>query len=109
MIPTIGFAEKQNCTLEVARAGFRYLVWSVVNSPTHTRKRLRERRDATLRLGIVFVARRKHADAPHPPALLRSRRERPVNGDQNPRKDGAKGKLGSLSSAGRAAPDERLS
>ena len=32
-----------------------------------------------------------------------------VNGDQNPRKDGAKGKLGSLSSAGRAAPDERLS
>src|SRR6516164_1889264 len=32
-----------------------------------------------------------------------------VNGDQNPRKDGAKGELGSLSSTGRAAPDERLS
>ena len=32
-----------------------------------------------------------------------------VNGGQNPRKDGAKGKLGSLSGAGRAAPDERLS
>jgi hypothetical protein len=45
--------------------------------PTQARKRLRERRVATLPLRIVFVVRHEHADAPHPLALLRPRRERP--------------------------------
>jgi hypothetical protein len=45
--------------------------------PTQIRKRLRKRRDARLIHGIVFVARYEHADAPHPLALLRARRERP--------------------------------
>src|SRR6516165_6844004 len=45
--------------------------------PTQARKRLSERRDLSLRLGIVFVERREHADAPHAVALLRLRRERP--------------------------------
>ena len=45
--------------------------------PTEVRKRLRERRDATLRLRIVFVEPHEHADAPHALALLRARRERP--------------------------------
>jgi hypothetical protein len=34
-------------------------------------------RDATLRLGIVFVARYEHADVPYAPVLLRPRRQRP--------------------------------
>jgi hypothetical protein len=38
---------------------------------------LRERREATLRVRIVFVAPHEHADPPHPAALLRPRRERP--------------------------------
>ena len=41
--------------------------------PTQVRKRLCERREATLVLRIVFVARHEHADAPHAPALLRAR------------------------------------
>jgi hypothetical protein len=45
--------------------------------PTQARKRLRERREASLRLRIIFVVRYEHADAPHPLALLRTRRERP--------------------------------
>jgi len=45
--------------------------------PTQARKCLRERRDGRPRPGIVFVARQKHADAPHAVALLRVRRERP--------------------------------
>jgi hypothetical protein len=45
--------------------------------PTQARKRLRERRMATLILRIVFVARQEHADPSHPAALLRGRRERP--------------------------------
>src|SRR5262249_42494322 len=45
--------------------------------PTQARKRLNERRDLSLRHGIVFVARHEHADAPHAVALLRARRERP--------------------------------
>ena len=45
--------------------------------PTQVRKRLRERREATLLLGIAFVVRHEHADAPHAVALLRPRRERP--------------------------------
>jgi hypothetical protein len=47
------------------------------NGPTQVRKRLRERRDAKLLIRIVFVARPKHADAPHAVALLRARSERP--------------------------------
>jgi hypothetical protein len=38
---------------------------------------LNERRDPSFPDGIVFVARREHADAPHAVALLRARRERP--------------------------------
>jgi hypothetical protein len=38
---------------------------------------LRERREATLLLGIVFIAQHEHADAPHALALLRSCRQRP--------------------------------
>jgi hypothetical protein len=45
--------------------------------PTRVRKRLRERREARLHDGIVFVAHHEHADAPHAVALLRPRRERP--------------------------------
>jgi hypothetical protein len=47
--------------------------------PTQVRKRLSERRDASLHYGIVFVARPEHADAPHAVALLRPRRERPCH------------------------------
>ena len=39
-------------------------------------KRLRERRNATLRLGIDFIARHEHADPPHAVALLRPRHHR---------------------------------
>jgi hypothetical protein len=45
--------------------------------PAQGRKRLRERREATFRQGIVLVFRHEHADAPHAAALLRARRERP--------------------------------
>jgi hypothetical protein len=45
--------------------------------PTQVRKRLSERRDASLRHGIVFVPRHEHADTPHTVALLCARRERP--------------------------------
>ena len=40
--------------------------------PTQVRKRLRERREGTLLLGIVFVARHEHANAPDAVALLRA-------------------------------------
>jgi putative ABC transport system substrate-binding protein len=40
---------------------------------TKFRKRLSERGEASLRHGIVFVARHEHADAPHPVGLLRPR------------------------------------
>jgi hypothetical protein len=46
-------------------------------APTQVRKRLRERRDVSLRPGVVFVEPREHADAPHAVALLRACRERP--------------------------------
>jgi hypothetical protein len=45
--------------------------------PTQGRKRLRERKDGSLRHGIVFVEPHEHADAPYALALLRQRRERP--------------------------------
>jgi hypothetical protein len=45
--------------------------------PTQARKRLRECRRATLHLRIVSVAPPEHADAPHPLALLRARRDWP--------------------------------
>jgi hypothetical protein len=44
--------------------------------PTQVRKRFRERRKANLLLGIIFVARHEHADAPHPVSLLRTRYKR---------------------------------
>ena len=44
--------------------------------PTQARKRLREGREATLLLGIIFVARHENANAPHAVALLCQRRER---------------------------------
>jgi hypothetical protein len=45
--------------------------------PTQVRKRLRERREASLIPGIILVARHEHADAPYAVALLPVRRERP--------------------------------
>jgi hypothetical protein len=45
--------------------------------PTQARKRLRERREARLKHGIVFVTPNEDADAPRAVALLRARRERP--------------------------------
>ena len=45
--------------------------------PTQARERLSEHREATLLLGIVFVAHHEHADAPYAVALLRARHERP--------------------------------
>jgi hypothetical protein len=45
--------------------------------PTQVRKRLRERGEAGLIHGIVFVEPQEHADAPHAVALLCLRRERP--------------------------------
>jgi hypothetical protein len=39
--------------------------------PTQARKRLRERSDASLREGIVFVEQHEDADPPHAVALLR--------------------------------------
>jgi hypothetical protein len=47
--------------------------------PTQAGKRLSERRVATLLLGIVFVERHEHADAPYPLTLLRARRQRPCD------------------------------
>jgi hypothetical protein len=38
---------------------------------------LRERREGTVLVGIVFVDTHEHADAPHALTLLRPRRERP--------------------------------
>jgi hypothetical protein len=38
--------------------------------PTHTRKRLSERREIRLRPGIVFVEPHVHANASHPLGLL---------------------------------------
>jgi hypothetical protein len=45
--------------------------------PTQVRKRLRERRDDSLHLRVVFVAPHEYADAPHAVALLRARHTRP--------------------------------
>jgi hypothetical protein len=45
--------------------------------PTEARKRLCERREATLLVGIIFVAPKEHANAPYAVTLLRARRERP--------------------------------
>jgi hypothetical protein len=45
--------------------------------PPQFRKRLRERRIATLPFRIVFVAPHEHADAPHAVALLCACRQRP--------------------------------
>jgi hypothetical protein len=50
----------------------------VAIGPTQVRKRLRERKVATLPLRIVFVVWHEHADAPHAVALLRPYRERPT-------------------------------
>ena len=41
--------------------------------PTQARKRLRERKYASLGRAVVFVRPHEHADAPHAVALLRSR------------------------------------
>ena len=53
--------------------------------PTQVRKRLRERGEASLRLGIIFVVRHEHADASHPLARLRARCDRPNRGAPEPR------------------------
>jgi hypothetical protein len=53
--------------------------------PTQVRKLLRERKEAKLPLGIVFVARHEHAHAPHPLGLLRPRDHRPRRRAPEPR------------------------
>jgi hypothetical protein len=45
--------------------------------PAQVSERLRERKEAGLHHGLVFVVRHEHADAPHAVALLRPRRKRP--------------------------------
>jgi hypothetical protein len=53
--------------------------------PIQVRKRLRERREAKLLQGIVFVARHEHADAPQAVAPLRPRHQRPSRRASKPR------------------------
>jgi hypothetical protein len=55
------------------------------NGPTQVRKGLRERRAETLLLGIVFVERHEHADAPNTLPLLRTRHHRPRRRTPEPR------------------------
>src|SRR5262249_46791697 len=55
--------------------------------PTQVRKRFCERRDVSLRYGIIFVAPHVHPDPSHPPVLLRSRRERPACGRAAKKRD----------------------
>jgi hypothetical protein len=55
--------------------------------PTQARERLSERRDVTLKRGIVFVAPHEHADTPYAVALLRARCERPRRGRTAERSD----------------------
>jgi hypothetical protein len=55
--------------------------------PTQIRKRLRERREATHRHGIIFVIRHEHADAPDAVALLRARRYGPRRRTPEPRNE----------------------
>jgi hypothetical protein len=52
--------------------------------PPQVRKRLRERREATLLLKIVFVSEHEHADPPHAVALLRPRHHRPRHSAPEP-------------------------
>src|SRR5262249_34007165 len=47
------------------------------DGPAEERQRLQERPDEGLKLRIVRGRGQEHADAPHPLALLRARRERP--------------------------------
>ena len=54
--------------------------------PAQLLQPLQERRDAGLRFRIVRGCGHEHADAPHPLALLRARRERPT---QPPRRRAA--------------------
>src|SRR6516165_5821863 len=68
---------ERSCSIDVIAEPSKVHSHVAAIGPTQVRKRLRERRDATLLLGIVFVAPREHADAPHAVALLRPRRERP--------------------------------
>src|SRR5262249_42494284 len=58
-------------------------------APTQARKPLSECREASLLLGIAFVARHEHADPPHAVALLRARRERPSRRAPNERDERA--------------------
>ena len=50
------------------------------DGPAQERQRLLERPDAGLKFRVVRGSGQEHADAPHALALLRARRERPVDG-----------------------------
>jgi hypothetical protein len=58
-----------------------------INDPTQVRKRLRERSEAKLPRGIVFVGPHEHADAPYAVALLRPRHHRPRRRAPKPRNE----------------------
>jgi hypothetical protein len=73
--------------------------------PTQPRKRLRERRDESLRQGIVFVERREHANAAHAVALLCARREWPRRRAAEPSDEVAPPHRHSITSSARSIID----
>src|SRR5262249_43930208 len=64
-------------SIDVAAAPTEVHPHVAANGPAQVRERLSERRDVSLRHGIVFVAPLEHADAPHAFGLLRARHPRP--------------------------------
>src|SRR5262249_46145568 len=67
----------RSCAIDVTTAPTKVGPRLAAIGPTQARKRLTERRVATLLFRIIFVASHEHADAPHAVALLRPRRGRP--------------------------------
>jgi hypothetical protein len=79
------FLRERSCPIGVIAEPTRVHPHIAAIGPTQARQRLRERRVATLLLGIVFVARHEHADAPHAFALLGMTRDRPCRRAPEPR------------------------
>src|SRR5262249_45240641 len=71
--------------------------------PTLLPKLLPERYDARLRFRVILGKPDQHADAPHPLALLRSRRQRPRRRAADERDEVAA--LHSMTSSARASSD----
>jgi hypothetical protein len=76
-LQTDQLVRERSCPIGVSAAPTKVHPHVTAIGPTPLRKRLRERRVATLPLRIVFVERHEHADAPHAVALLRARHKRP--------------------------------